>query len=362
MGLSVAWLGIYQQHKNTLELKRGEKKCFLDSLSIELANIESWAGHYPTKSYEFWWSYPNVQDWKAPFGKVVWTFSHEVVKTGIREGIHKELSPNLVNQLLLLEQSILAFECILDLLKRLAYSNPTVSWTLTQKVLSATSGVATLTQEELSLLMQNFTLNHVLHVVCIGNDDTGESAMEGDNKTTGKTPEVNKAEDKDDLTSQAKITEGEPNETEQGTKEVNTQSTTTFVSLKSLEPEMLGAIEAVIKTSLKEALADNLTEVLTNAVKEGVTGSLLTEKSNSLIRRQNLYTAYKRTQELLREEICSLDGSAKYSPPVWMRIFNIAVWALAAIGAMVIIAAFINIPKISVNTNLTIDELSLIHI
>lgn len=372
LGLSVAWLGIYQQYKTNLDLRRSEKKCFLESLSIELSNIENWIGHYPTETVAFWWGYSNVQDWKMPFAKVVYPFGHDLVKTGVREGIHKGLSPTLVHELTILEQSILIFECILDLLRRLAYANPTLSWTLTQKIRGATTGTVILTQDELALMMHNFELNRFLHVECIGNND--ETKKEGQIMPNENTAQNGASDEKpaDSIdnssqndppasSSQQPDTAGHAQPQPQGTP-ATTPGTQTDVTVQldafftGFESRLIETIKTSIKAGAKESISEEVKDALAKAMQDGLTAGLLAAQSKALTRKRNLYSSYKRTQELMLEEFASLEGTKQFKPPLWMHGFNIFVWILATIGAVVIISAFFHIPKISIETKVHVDE------
>lgn len=375
LGLSFAWLGIYQQIKTALEIRRSEKQCFLESLALELSNIEHWIGHYPTENFEFWWSLPNVQDWKMPFAKVVYPFGHEVIRTGIREGIQKGLSPRLVHELVILEQAVLVFECILELLKRLAYANPTVSWNLTEKVRTSTNQTVILTPEELALIMQNFALNKFLHVQCIGNDD--EVSQEGSemshDKDSAETPESKErpAQETDIVVSQGASAATEHVKDEGTMPNASTsksppealspgESIELASLLAKLQPDFEKRLFETIKTSIAAAAHQSVKETLSVAIREavqnGMTAGLLSAQSKTLERKRNLYSAYKRTQELLQEEFATFEGSKQFKPSAWMILVNWFVWLLAAIGAFVILSAFVHFPKVSIETHVHVDE------
>ena len=171
VGLSLAWLAIYRQQISSLSLDYLKKKCLLDSLQLELANLKPWTGHYPTNTFDFWWNNPDTQTWKMPTAKLVFHFSHVVIKEAASSAIQTGLTPSLVSELVQLEQAILVFEDVLDHQKQLVYANPSISWELTQKLIASTGDRVEVSEAEYALMRQNFELNWILHVTCIGNDD-----------------------------------------------------------------------------------------------------------------------------------------------------------------------------------------------
>ncbi len=177
VSLSLAWLAIYQQRRTAQLQLYAEKKYLLESLNLELSNLAPWAGHYPTKTVDFWWSNPDVQTWKMPAAKLIIPFNHIILTQASSSGIKMGLSSKLVEEILSLELSILAFENVLERQAQLVTANPTVSWELTEKLIAARRKPAVLSNAEYALMRQNFELNRILHVECIGNNDLTEANL-----------------------------------------------------------------------------------------------------------------------------------------------------------------------------------------
>ena len=175
IGIGIAWIIFIVHQHGILKAKKSKKKSFLESIAAEFDNMKPWVLTKYKNDRKFYWNHEDaqIQSWKNPLQRIQYVFPHNAIQSAAKDGIDRGLSPNLVIQLIELEQAIIVFEQAVQLCEKVSSDYPQESLRLSEYL--GEYDPRPLTKEEEAVERLSFNQFFHLHAECIGEYSKGRN-------------------------------------------------------------------------------------------------------------------------------------------------------------------------------------------